>query len=169
MTPCSRGSYHNVIAFVFIYVVEQYKEDWAILQMLGCKVLLCTAIVLTVLYLYHTGNWYILSHLAGIWRVLRHSGLSGCLYVCWYICSSIHIFCTSVSISLHPSGTFVHPYIHLYFPWNFWGDICGSVITAICPSIQQLSAYTFGSAGTVLPLHSITLHTVVRYKGHAIA
>ena len=37
---CGRGVYHKVAApyfFIIIYIVQLYKEDWAILRMLGCR------------------------------------------------------------------------------------------------------------------------------------
>ena len=35
-----------------------------------------------------------------------------------------------------------------------------SVSTAICPAVQQLSAYSFGSTGNMLAAYSITLHPI---------
>ena len=40
MLPCGRGVYHKVAApyfFIIMYIVQLYKDDWAILHVLGCQ------------------------------------------------------------------------------------------------------------------------------------
>ena len=117
-----------------------------------------------------------MSYLAGIWRVLRYPGMSGCLaaFSSVFLCILM-----SISTSVHPS---VHPYVHtsggyVYTavcpPGTYQGtSVCQS---SMCLSVQPFVHWsssclnTFGSMGivfTVVAAHSITLLTDVGCKGH---